>query len=368
MSNIIKIPDRDSPGDSDIGAEARAWVVQLDGTRPTRQERREFREWLNRSPSHRQAFREAASAWHELDGLSQLLDDFPAVEAGDRSGLPGRLSGLFQSGTAAAVLALFIVLGIAVLARQYPGSHGDVEGLTRNYATAIGETRTVNLPDGSRISLNTDTRLHVAYAPQARVIHLARGEAWFEVAHNRDRPFIVYAAHYAVEAVGTAFSVRIADKNVDLTVTNGRIEIATLDRTVPPETMPDVAAIRKTAFRVPLAKGQHMILDNSLGVKKDDIELVQDVKPDQIEKSLSWRSGLLVFDNDRLEDVVAEINRYTPMKIVISEAALRNVRFGGYFKANDINSILATLEEGFDIRVEKVRPDLVFLSRRHPRQ
>lgn len=365
MSNIIKIPDRDKPGGSDIEAEARSWLVQLDGARPSRRELREFRQWLNRSPSHRQAFQEAAQAWNDLDGLSRILDRLPATAAEEKSTLTDWLSNLLQSGTAAAVLALLIVLGITVLARQHPAGHNNDGWLTTGYVTAIGETRTVSLPDGSRISLNTDTRLNVAYTPSARIIHLARGEAWFEVAHNRDRPFIVYAARYAVEAVGTAFSVRIAEKNVDLTVTSGRIEIATLDKTVPPEAIPDARAIRKTAFRVPLAEGQHMILDNRLGVKKDDIELVQDVRPEQIEKSLSWRNGLLIFDNDRLEDVVAEINRYTPMKIIISEADLRDMRFGGYFRADDVNSILATLEEGFDIRVEKVRPDIVFLSRRH---
>ena len=109
--------------------------------------------------------------------------------------------------------------------------------------------------------------------------------------------------------------------------------------------------------RVPLEKGQHVVFN-------EGIESVRRMAPSEIERILSWRDGMLIFDNDPLEDVVTELNRYTRRKIVISDSALQDLRFGGYFRVGDVSSILATFEEDFDIRVVPVNDDLVYLSRR----
>lgn len=354
-SNIVNIPGREPQDRPAIEAEARAWLVQLDGHRPPPQELGEFREWLARSPLHREAFRQAAAAWNHLDSLSGLLDGDSREQRRVQSAGTGLLTRLSARPAAAALLAVCLVAALAVYLntpaslRQSP--------YVADYGSGVGEVRTVSLPDGSSVRLNTHSHIEVAFDDESRNIHLSDGEAWFEVAHNPDRPFLVYAGKVVVRAVGTAFSVHVRDRKVDLTITEGRVEVASLK-----EALPSLAGVRpdilsEARSRVPLSQGQHMVFD-------DDIELVQRMAPEQIEKRLSWRDGMLVFDNDTLEDVVAEINRYTSARIVISDSGLRDLRLGGYFQASDTASILATLQENFGIRVDRVRPDLIYLSRR----
>jgi transmembrane sensor len=114
---------------------------------------------------------------------------------------------------------------------------------------------------------------------------------------------------------------------------------------------------------VPVVAGQNMVLDDSIEVSNDKIELVQEMEPKQIEKRLSWRDGILMFDNDTLEEVIAEINRYSSAMIVISDPEIRDLRFGGYFQASDVNTILTTLEENYGITVERLNPGVINLSR-----
>ena len=364
MTNIINLGDHDPVGRRLIESEAQDWITQLDKGRPSREELNEFQEWLNRSPYHKDAFKVAAAAWIGMDRLSVLLDMSSGANTVGKAYRPIARTWfrLLQPGYAVAGLILAIVVIIAFTA--YPNISGNFQenGFDADYITSIGEVRSITLPDGSRVSMNTKSKINVTYAHDVRLIRLSEGEAWFDVYHDTEKPFIVYAGHFAVWAVGTAFSVNLMNNNVNLTVTEGRIEVASLQDGVFPETRPDWKVIKQAAFRIPLVQGQHMILDNNLGNSNDAIELVRQIEPEQIEKNLSWRDGMLIFDNDTLKEVVAEINRYTSMKIIISESEIQDMRFGGYFKAGDITSILASLEEGFGIRVEKINQDLVYLS------
>lgn len=352
MDNIINIPGREGPDRTAVTAEAQAWLIQLDGGRPSRQALAEFREWLSRSPLHRAEFRRAASAWNGLDGLARLLD-------ADGAGAlirPGRLR--LPPYALSAALVLAVAAGGYIAFRQWQGSFGN-EAFTADYVTAVGELKSVVLPDGSRMRINTASRVAVSFGREARLIHLDAGEAWFQVAHDTKKPFIVYAGKYAVKDLGTAFSIRVKDDGIDLTVTKGRVEVASLKQRLPARTWLDPDSIKNAPSRVPLTAGQHVVFNQG-------IELAQRVKPAQVEKMLSWRDGMLIFDNDPLEKVVSEINRYSPVRIVISDSGIRNLRFGGYFRTNDVPSILATLQKGFGIHVEKINDKLIYLSRQKP--
>ena len=109
-----------------------------------------------------------------------------------------------------------------------------------------------------------------------------------------------------------------------------------------------------------LSENQEFVLRGNRG--KPD--LIKSVKPSGVEKNLSWRDGMLVFDNDPLEKVIAEINRYTTTKVVISDSRIRNIRFGGYFHISDISSILATMEENYGIHADRINDKVVYLSLR----
>jgi transmembrane sensor len=351
MSNIVNIPDRGNGDRPRIDEEARAWVVQLDGE-PTGSEIREFRTWLQQSPMHRQAFRDAAGAWRNMDALAGLWDSVPGIESAAwnrshvRRFVRPALAGLTLG--SALILALYAYLPATVWQVSEP--------YVAEFSSAIGEVRTLPLPDGSRVSLNTGSRLTVAMGDEARLIRLDSGEAWFEVARDPDRPFVVYAGRFAVQAIGTAFALRVLDDSLDLTVTAGRVEVASLSAPVEPEAGLDLGAAGRARFRVPVEQGRRVTF-------RDGIELAQRIEPAEIERKLSWRDGMLIFNGDPLERVVAEISRYTPVKIVISDSDIRDLRFGGYFRAGDVAPILETLEENFGIRVERINDDLIYLSR-----
>jgi transmembrane sensor len=342
MNKIISIPSRDR---SDIEAEARAWLIRLDAGARESSELRELREWLGRSPLHQEAFDRAAAAWNELDGLGRWLE----LNAGSREARGPRLLRPAVLTAAVAVTAVLIAWVAVPLWKPQAAYRAE-------HATSIGEVRTVSLPDGTQVQLNTATQIAVVTDRGARLVRLDSGEAWFRVAHDPDRPFVVYASRLAVRAIGTAFSLRVEDRRVDLTVTEGRVEIASLRQALPESAELHLQRFDEAGSRMAVDQGQHVVYDGS-------IEQVSRWNPPQVERSLSWRDGMLIFDNDTLSDIVSEISRYTPQKIVISDSDIQDLRFGGYFRVGDVSSILATFEEDFGLRVERIDDNLVYLSR-----
>jgi transmembrane sensor len=346
MTKVVSIPQRDR---AEIEEEARAWLMRLDGARPGRSELREFQEWLARSPFHRESFDDAARTWGDLDVLSRCLD--AAADPGARA---RRSPALSRRAAVAAAGVMAIAALVAWLAS--PAAWHRQPEYSEPFATAVGEVRTVLLPDGSRMQMNTDTRIATMIDRRARLIRLDAGEAWFEVARN-PQPFVVYAGRVAVQALGTAFAVRVKGNGVDLTVTEGRVELASMAQPVSADSELALQPIEDASSRVPLVQGQRVVFNQG-------IELIRRIAPPEIERSLSWRDGMLIFDNDRLEDVVAEINRYSGQKIVISDSELQDLRFGGYFRLDDVSSIMATFEADFSIRVARINDNVVYLSRR----
>ena len=367
MNNIINIPQREQPDRPDIEEEARAWIVQLDSARPTDEELREFRDWLNRSPLHKQVFKQVAAVWNDMDILSGLLDVEIEKESKVTSGKATDFRSTFGlSGLNPVKLSAVFILGLTVTIACYIFVPGFLKADTfaAEYQTAVGELKAVSLPDGSNVRLNTASKMDVSFNRESRVVRLAEGEAYFDVSHNPDKPFVVYAGKFAIKAIGTAFSVQVIDDGVDVTVTEGRVEVVSMKDTVHQSSVPNLKQIDDASTRVPMVKGQHVIFNE----EKQEIELAQQVKPEDIEKKLSWRDGMLIFDNDSLEDVVSEINRYTSTKIVISDSDLRDLRFGGYFRIDDMSSILDTFEEAFGIKVDRINENLIYLSRRENTQ
>lgn len=362
MSNIINIPVREHPDHPEIEAEARAWIIQFDGARPTEDELHEFREWLGRSPLHKQIFKRTVSVWNDMDMLADLLSEEDATLESLETA-PVRRRSIFArlNLTPAHAIFAFIVAFILVVAGyvSVPGLIHD-EVFLAEYQTAVGELKAVALPDGSSIHLNTGSRINVSYNEGGRIIRLDEGEAYFNVSHDKEKPFVVYANNFAIKAVGTAFSVHVLDEGVDLTVTDGRVEVITLDKKLHRLEDFDLKQIDRATARVPMVKGQHVIFND----EKQELELAQKIEPGEIEKKLSWRDGMFIFDNDSLEDVVAEINRYSSMKLVISDSDIRDLRFGGYFRINDMPSILVTFEEAFGIKVDRINENLIYLSRK----
>ena len=356
---LLKFPDRRT-----VEAEAGAWLIRLDGDEAlSAEEREELNAWLALSPAHRKELRSLARFWGRANVLTELaipLDE-PVSEsrrtrAEGRRRLPvGPVS--MVAGLAAAAL----VAAIAVLIANDP-SIGTSSSGDGHYATAIGQQRTITLADGSVARLNTNTRLSVEYGERYRDIRLQAGEAHFTVAPNGERPFRVYAGDGRIQATGTAFAVHIRDGDVDVLVTEGSVEIATTGNgRQPAGLIGDEPAVDALQVLGTLRVGQQTTIRRS-GERAGAIDEIRTVEPIDIEKKLGWRDGLLTFAGDPLEQVVAEISRYTTVTVDIPDPEVRAIRIGGRIAVGETDGMIAALETNFGLRVTRIGQDRIEIN------
>lgn len=334
---VIELPDFEQ-----LRSDAAAWVAKLDAGGLTAEDLAALRDWAGRSRRHRATLEEVASQWDDLNVLSLYREIMSAPRQHWRWSV---------AGAAAAGIAAVVFLLSQFFAEPRLDSFLVANG---SYATVVGELRTISLPDGSEVRMNTNSRLEVSYSPAARAMRLLQGEAYFQVAKDKALPFSVQARGGQVVAVGTAFAVRLrGNRKVQVTVSEGRVKIA--------------ANETAGAQRLLIGKSGDAILEAVAGqtvVFERAIESVEMLDSPEIERRLSWRGGMLMFNGDTLESVVEEVSRYTAMKIVISDPALRHLKVGGYFRAGDTDVMLRTLENDFGIEADRVSADLVYLRSR----
>ena len=202
-----------------------------------------------------------------------------------------------------------------------------------SYSTAVGGLASVPMVDGSKVMLNTNSELRVAVTDSERRVNLEQGEAFFQVAKDPSRPFVVIAGNERVIAVGTQFAVRRDADGMRVVVTEGRVR---------------VEPSRGSSRQAPVAE----LSAGSVAQSGGQGVLIQQRPVQEVEDFLSWRRGYLVFRNTTLADAVAEFNRYTTSKIVIEDEAVGALRIGGNFRSDNVKAFLRLLHEGFDIDVE----------------
>lgn len=203
------------------------------------------------------------------------------------------------------------------------------------YRTAVGEQRTVALDDGSTVILNTDSQVVVRYADTRRDLDLLRGQALFEVAHDAARPFVVHADGRTVTALGTAFDVRLAPGRFEVTLLEGRIEVAE----VPSADNDDSPRTPHTV----LSAGQQLLATAEIP------EPV--IRQTDARRATSWREGLLLFEGENLAQAVAEMNRYGGRRIELTDPAVGRLHISGAFKTGKPEAFLETLSWYLPIRV-----------------
>ena len=187
-----------------------------------------------------------------------------------------------------------------------------------------------------------------------RDIRLLKGEALFSVAHDEQRPFLVFANDGIVRAVGTEFSVHITDFAMEVIVSEGSVELSTLKPTKPAtENFPNITKVASLG----VIKAGH-----SAQVKNSQASIAN-VSNEVIDAELSWRVGRLDFTGEGLEEAIAEYTRYTDMDIKIIDPELKKIRLGGSFPTNEPDLFLKNLEFNFGIKVEKVGQSQVYLSK-----
>lgn len=351
---VLDFIDRNAVND-----EACEWLVRLDGEKPlSGDELRELVAWLKRSPAHRDALERHARLWDRMDTLAVL-----AVPLGrSRIRLWRHLAArvpipLVRPALAVGCAAVALVVAV-MLAPWGDDSQETAPGIAAGaFATSVGEMQTVALADGSTVQLNTDTRLRVKVTPELRSVVLSRGEAHFEVASAPDVPFVVYTAMGAVRAVGTAFGVRILTTDVEVTVSEGTVDLDRVSLAEPVGLVEEFPALEESLGL--LVAGQ-TVRFNGPG---DHLEAVRDLGTSEVVRSLSWREGLLTFSGETLAEVIDEVGRYTNTEVLIVDPAIRDMRIGGVFRTGETDALLDVLETSFGIRVSRTDDHRVELSR-----
>jgi transmembrane sensor len=343
MSRIFKFRTR-----SEIDEEAAVWVWRMDSDAVSAASREDFNSWLRRDSRHRLAYEHLTQVWTGLNGLAEAKRE-EKIATFTRSSAGLRLTGRTAWWAAAAAA---IVGGVAVAAWMRMG------GESRTLATAVGQQRSVTLADGSVVSLNTNTIVETNLRRNVRDIHLRQGEAHFQVAHDRSRPFLVHAGDAVVRAVGTQFEVRLrTDQHVDVLVNEGRVEVRS-------EVVPEPASSGQGARAMPRSHVHTLAAGQQLSATGNDYSVVP-VSTHRLSSVLAWRDGAVVFDDETLSDAIAEIGRYTDARIIVNDPQVAAFRVGGRYRTGDVQAFFDALQTAFPVSIRHGSNGVVFID---PRQ
>jgi transmembrane sensor len=309
----------------DIRAQAAVWVTDLHG--PDRNAALEagFRRWLTEDPRHAAAFELATDAWQSSGNPPlSLVAPIPTPTLDSRT------------------RTRVTLIGAAALTLTLAGLFYALADLT--LATGPGEQRSVDLADGTQVTLNANTRLRVTFSAEHRQLTLDKGEALFTVAHDNQRPFTVIIGDRQVESLGTTFDIRREDtQRNDFTVTliDGRVAIANKsDRlpiatdTIPPLTAAPTATLLNVGQRLHIASRAPDALDTPA-----------------IDKVTAWQRGQLIFDDTTLRDAANEFNRYGKRKLLIDPAVSNAIRVGGVFRLSDPSSFAHAMANAHQLHI-----------------
>jgi transmembrane sensor len=218
MSNKISLENS-----NDLTTEACAWIAQLESESMKSDDLAAFKEWVERSPAHKKEVKRLAYMSSDLNVLTDML--LPLRAAADHRRKFSNLALKLRRPNLQYLAGIICLCTVVFFSQKW--LYQDVlvsEPLL--FTTEIGEHREILLSDGTLLDLNTNSEIEVDYSLERRKVRLIKGEAFFEVAHNTNRPFIVYAGETSVRAVGTAFVVRLMPKKFEVTVTEGKIELS----------------------------------------------------------------------------------------------------------------------------------------------
>jgi transmembrane sensor len=355
MTNVA--PFRHSRLDKE---EAGQWLARIDRGL-SQAEHEVLKLWL-RDPQRRETLFGLAQHWDNMSVVAELAELFPLRETEG--------SGWHSIGRAAAVAMVAVALGgLAVYwhSRTAPALSARVGVETHNahqpifraqYSTPIGGRRSIELPDRSRVQLNTNTELQVAFSDNARLLTMSRGEAMFEVAKDPSRVFTVRVAGYEFKAVGTAFNIRAdSPSEVQLTVTEGRVRVhhgAAADTAKDP-----ASGAAPTVFEDPSDVEVEANKAVSIAARSERIDILT---PDQVAEATSWQRGVIVFKATPLGQVVNELARYSTQRFVIAKPELANIPVSGYFEVGDVESLSTALQQNVGVKITQENGYLLLSS------
>ncbi len=312
-----------SPNDSssakEIQATAAAWLARRSNGEHSAEDQRAFLGWLNASEDHREAFAKAEALWEQMRGLDGVADE-QLAEA--RAFLARNRQQPVPVRRRYAMAALALITAGAVWQADWLSYLND-----QTYQTAVGQNQSIDLADGSRLELNTNSAAKVHYSRHGREVRLVYGQAAFTVAHGDHRPFEVYAGHGKIRDIGTQFDVRYNDEWVSVAVLDGEVEVSgKLDS--PP---------------TPVHRGQQLSYKPS-----GDVTSVQAI---DINTFSAWRERKLVFQGRPLKAVLEELGRYHHVSITVTAPKILDTQVSGIFPTDNLPQALQTIATALPIKL-----------------
>ncbi len=305
-----------------ISEEAATWLVRLNSQDTSTEVHGEFADWLAASPLHKDAFDETLLLWEGLAVVRDLpLPDSPAIPPIGEAKHRSTRGFYWLAGSLAAS-----VLVTAMLLLTPPSGR---------YLTEHGEITQVSLPDGSFVDLSTETELSIKLNKSRRSINLLKGQAFFEVAKDPARPFVVHTPFGEARAIGTTFEVNTLDNRLQVTVTEGVVEVSTAEG---------------VAERI--STDQQIQIDQGIVTRRTvDAASVS-----------AWQDGRLVYDGIPLAQLISDLNRYLPMKMTIADPTLADTPVSAVLKIEDQELMLRALSHSLPLRWQPVSDNLIIIQ------
>ena len=320
--------------DNIIDEEASQWLVKLDQGKLSPSDKQAFKQWITADNRHVIALKNMAGIWTELDSLlNEPLTADTTEPAEEQS-----WSKMFS------IAASFSILSISIFLFVFTNTPN-----SEIYLTQTGQQLQVDLDDGSIAHLNTDSIIEVNFTKQQRTLNLLKGEVLFEVAHDKTRPFVVYAGGQRVQAIGTKFVVHLDDEDISVMVTDGIVQLSKAQLSKTQDKQNDAVVL--------LNKGEQAnIIDN-------ERPKLEKVAQDDLQNKLAWLDGKLIFDNEKLIEVVAEINRYVDANIVLEDEALHDIRVSGRFNLGDTLALIEAIELSLNVHSQQLNDNTILLTK-----
>ncbi len=351
--------ERAETGDP-VAQAAMDWFLRLQSQELTAEERAGLAAWLDADPGHRAGFEEVRLLWGDLGALEPELQEAPRASAHPAATLPQarerpsvsaagaakrrrpskmvlRPRRRLRAGWSAALGALAVACLLALVFAPDLAVR-----LQADFRTSVGEQAKVLLPDGSLVHLNSGSAIALDFGSERRRVTLLAGEAFFEVAPDRTRPFDVLALAGQTTALGTAFAVRDRGERAEVSVAEGRVRVTS------PADAPGGEGTGLT-----LRPGQ-------VATYRTDAppQQLPRVEPSRI---AAWRRGTIIIDGLALPAALEEIDRYRPGRILLLAESVRWEKVSARLSIADIDDGLKTLAAMQGLRITEIGDLLTIL-------
>jgi len=327
---------RDSEAERRL-AEAAAWRVRL--AEAEARTSLEFEQWLSEA-KNQAAWQQVSRGWEMFDDLARAPAMMSVRDAAidDAERTRRSLREPLRTRRWAGLAAAMVVLGFAGYAGYAWWNQPD------DYSTAVGERRVITLADGSKLSLDTDSEVTVRYRAHERALQLLKGQARFDVAHDKKRPFSVVAGSQKVIATGTAFNIDMAGPRVLVTLIEGRVVV--LDKSAD-------TSQRLWTGRTELKSGQQL----AAGARTPP-----EVTQANIARATAWTNGQIVFDDEPLSSIAERVNRYGGPQVVIADPKVGAMKISGVLNAGDTLGFVEIVTHYLPVRAFSEGPNTIALQ------